>query len=102
MPTRFIPSSLPLRTLRFSVLVLLAGLMMACGGADQERPDGIGFGGGDGGPDYEEGPCEDGDAQVCSATIYQANGVKSCFRGVRQCVEGKWSPCSEPPDDATN
>ncbi len=72
---------------------------MACGGADQERPPGIGFGGGNGDHNLDDGPCEDGDAEVCSATIYQANGVKSCFRGVRQCVDGKWSQCTEPADE---
>lgn len=70
--------------------------MAACGGNDEQRPDGYNLGG----ATYvvpSSGPCEDGVNEVCSATIHQANGVKSCFRGVRSCVDGVWTACSEPP-----
>jgi hypothetical protein len=91
----------PFRKVCFSLIVLASSFVFACGGSDQERPDGIGFGGGNGNQFPDEGPCEDGTAETCSATIYQANGVKSCFRGVRFCTDGEWSACSEPPDEAS-
>lgn len=91
-----------LRPQTFAVLLTLASLGAAgCGGNDQDRPTAdIGLGGSTGDHDiFASGPCEEGLEKTCSATIQQANGVKSCFRGTQYCVEGRWSECVGSADE---
>jgi len=81
--------------------VALILLTAGCGGSDQDRPTGAtGLGGAAGDHDVlSAGPCEEGYQQTCSATIHQANGIKSCFRGTQFCVDGRWSECLASEDD---
>ena len=86
-------------TLRFSALTLLLGASLALGGCSGE--DGAPAwmaGGASGSMDFEEasGPCELGTDAVCTETIEQANGVTSCYRGMKYCVDGEWSACLDP------
>ena len=89
----------PIHAVQAALLVLVAGLVVACGGADSDRPDPAG--GGLGGaspslPSTDTGACTDeGGQKGCSVTIHQSTGIVSCFRGVQFCVDGRWSECQE-------
>ena len=52
-------------------------------------------------------PCEAGQQRECGFTLSQGNGIKSCYRGVQVCTQGRWAKCgdgqitTEPDRDVT-
>jgi hypothetical protein len=95
-------------------LLLSLGLLLsvaACGGADRRNPPpvqrpphggeggshpGIGGEGGSGASDSVGPECEPGEQRDCTVYVPQANGVTSCWKGVKLCVDGELSECLDP------
>jgi len=102
-------------------LALLPLLVLACsGGAGTERagpwvpPEGDldgrrgawGAAGGEGGTAGAAAGafvgsvvCVEGEARECLVQHQLANGVPTCWEGVRVCVAGRWGPCEAPPEE---
>ena len=82
-----------------AVALSCAVASLACSGEGEfERPTGIDQGG-MGGAGIQVGRCTADQERDCSVTFQQANGAKSCFRGVQFCQDGAWSDCFEPVND---
>ena len=42
--------------------------------------------------------CEDGTVTACSVELPSHNGVRTCFEGLRLCVEGHFGDCHSPSE----
>lgn len=103
------------------VLLTLFGLsfLPGCGDGSSDRPPPIHHGGDSGGEDDGEGgeggadtasggkssgrpTCSDGARKECTVYVNQANGITSCWKGVRFCVRGKYTDCLEPGASVPN
>jgi hypothetical protein len=42
--------------------------------------------------------CEDGEERSCIVELTEHEGVITCFRGLRSCIEGRWAECGTHGD----
>jgi hypothetical protein len=84
--------------------------MVGCGAEEPRKPPPVQGGGeggvaddGEGGADSGSGgksdpspTCKEGSQKECTEYVTQANGVTSCWKGSRFCVDGHYTECLEP------
>lgn len=104
-----VPLLTSLRIAKASTLVgfaLWAFMTAGCAGAEpppfiNKPPKGSGGEGGEqgmgGAPDDGSGGrssgCKEDAQQECTIYVQQANGVTSCWSGLKFCVDGSWTEC---------
>jgi len=85
--TRFVSNWLP-------VLIASTIGLLGCGSPTEQRAPGSAAHS----PEHsttEAGPCEAGTTVACGETLEQANGILTCFRGIKHCQSGTFGPCEE-------
>lgn len=78
-------------------LGILAMVLALSGCGEPERPPPVGsMGGAFNEPGSKTPRCREGTSASCTHYSQQANGVTSCWDGIKFCVDGKWTDCLDP------
>lgn len=102
------PERNPLTRVGLALAVALgAWFAVACGQEETRKPHvphpgnggeggaDMGLGGAGSGGSGSKPTCEDGTQKECTVYVQQASGVTSCWKGVKFCVDGKFTECLE-------